>query len=107
VLAGQERSNIVCTPNAQPTPQPIPQPVPLPSQPSVEGIILLQHLQDVQRKLEALQGTASDTNREIKAHRQEVKSKWDAIGGFALKYIVPPLTAFLAGWQLFPEDEAK
>jgi hypothetical protein len=107
VLAGQERSNIVCTPNAQPIPQPIPQPVPLPSQPSVEGIILLQHLQDVQRKLEALQGTASDTNREIKAHRQEVKSKWDAIGGFALKYIVPPLTAFLAGWQLFPEDEAK
>jgi hypothetical protein len=103
VMAGQERSNIVCTPNAQqPVPQPVPLPIPQP--PLLDLSNVLAHVQDVQKKLEVLQGTASATHQEVLRAREE-QWGWGKFFAFVGKWIAPAVGGVIAGWQLFPDED--
>jgi hypothetical protein len=104
VLAGQERSNIVCTPNAQVPTNPAPVPQPIPQPPALDLSNVLAHVQDVQNKLVVLQGTASATHQEVLRAREE-QWGWGKFFTFVGKYIAPVIGGVIAGWQLTPEDQ--
>lgn len=113
VFAGMERSNVACAPvpGAVPGPPPpsvgIPVPVPPTVPPTVPPVVtppvegvLLAHIQDVQHKLEVLQGTTNETLTQIVEHRKEVRSKWESVMGWIGRNAAIPVGSAIAAWLL-------
>jgi hypothetical protein len=90
-------------PQPQPAPQPVPVPVPTPIPAPIPSVDLSGLTILVQQCIASINQTDKDVNdgrRENQAWQAEVKSVWQQIGAPLLKYVVPAITAYLAGKKL-------